>query len=254
MSRAAYRGIFFDLSGVIYDDRGLIDGAVEAIKHARDANLTLRFVTNTATKNATEILANLHAMGVDARPEELFTAPDAARSYIKQHQLHPLVLVHQAISADFQAYNAVDADCVLLGDARDDLSYANLNNAFRVCKAGAPLISIGMNKYFQTSEGLQLDAGAFAHALEWASGCDLVVMGKPSVDFFAEVVRSTGLEATNCLMVGDDVESDVLGAIEAGIAGCLVQTGKYRNGDETRLSPEAALVGSIAEVMGLISP
>ncbi|WP_339064996.1 HAD hydrolase-like protein [Teredinibacter turnerae] len=55
-------------------------------------------------------------------------------------------------------------------------------------------------------------------------------------------------------MVGDDVESDVLGAIEAGIAGCLVQTGKYRNGDETRLPPEAALVGSIAEVMGLISP
>ena len=54
---------------------------------------------------------------------------------------------------------------MLLGDARQDLNYDNLNAAFRLCKSGAPLIGIGMNKYFKDDEGLKLDAGGFIRLL-----------------------------------------------------------------------------------------
>ena len=65
-----------------------------------------------------------------------------------------------------------------------------------------------------------MDAGAFLQTLEYGASCEATVLGKPSVAFVAEVVQSLGLPAARCLMVGDDVEADVLGAIAAGLAGC----------------------------------
>jgi ribonucleotide monophosphatase NagD (HAD superfamily) len=61
-----------------------------------------------------------------------------------------------------------------------------------------------------------LDTGAFLQALEYGASCEATVLDKPSAAFFAEVVQSLGLPADSCLMVGDDVEADVQGAIAAG--------------------------------------
>lgn len=97
-----------------------------------------------------------------------------------------------------------------------------------------------------------LDAGAFLQALEYGAGCRATVVGKPSAAFFAEVVQSLGLPAASCLMVGDDVEADVQGAIDAGLKGALVQSGKYRPGDEIRLPPEAAMLREIRAVTALL--
>lgn len=254
MSNRRFRGLFLDLSGVIYDGERLIAGATEAIEQAREQGMVLRFVTNTATKSSAAILDKLRSMGVDIREGELFTAPEAARGYLTHHQLTPFLLVHKSIVADFAVASDVTPDCVVLGDARDDLSYQNLNRAFQLCKSGAPLVAIGMNKYFQAEQGLQLDAGAFATAIQWAADCDMVVMGKPSAEFFAEVVRSTSLLPDECIMVGDDVESDVLGAINSGLHGCLVKTGKYQPGDENRLPGEALAIDSIAGLLAALTP
>ncbi len=82
-----------------------------------------------------------------------------------------------------------------------------------------------------------MDAGAFVRALEYASGRKAKVLGKPSPHFFALAVESLGCQAHEAVMVGDDAEADVGGAMAAGLAGVLVQTGKYREGDEDQLDP-----------------
>ncbi|TVZ39728.1 HAD superfamily hydrolase (TIGR01458 family) [Alteromonadaceae bacterium 2753L.S.0a.02] len=243
-----FRGLFLDLSGVVYEGNTLVKGAREAIETAREMKIVLRFVTNTATKSTLAVLDKLAALGLDARPEELFTAPAAARAYILNNNLRPFLLVHQAIVSDFDGVIQAHPNCVVIGDARDGLSYANLNQAFQLCKSGAPLVAIGMNKYFQTEHGLQMDAGGFVRAVCWAADCDAIIMGKPSASFFAEVVKSTSLTPQECLMVGDDVEGDVLGALSAGLQGCLVKTGKYQNGDENRLPEGALVLDSIANL------
>jgi len=108
------------------------------------------------------------------------------------------------------------------------------------------------NRRFQEGGHWLLDAGAFLQALEYGASCEATVLGKPSAAFSAEVVQSLGLPAARCLMVGDDVEADVLGTIAAGLQGALVQTGNYRPGDELRLPQQAAVLPDVGAVSALL--
>ena len=246
----SYDALLLDLSGVLYDGHRVIDGARETVSvaEARKRNLVIRFVTNTATKSAATLIADFQRMQFDASPDEMFTATMAAKAYLQQHRLHPYLLLHPAIRDEFAALDQRKPNCVVLGDARDALNYSSLNTAFQLCKNGAPLIGIGMNKYFMDDRGLMLDAGAFIRAIEWAADVDAIIMDKPSSAFFDQVVASTGVPAARCLMIGDDVIADVAGAVAAGLQGCLVKTGKFLPGDERSLPPSARLIDSIRDL------
>lgn len=243
--------LLFDLSGVLYEGDACLPGAVDTIARAREQGLTLRFVTNTATKSREQILAKLGALGIEVKPDELFTAPDAAVAYLAERQQIPYALVHPAIAPLFRT-DAANYNCVVLGDARDGLNYATMNTAFRLLMDGCPLLGIGDNRYFRDTEGLSLDAGPFIHALAYAADVEPVIMGKPSALFFAQVVASTGLTPEQCLMIGDDVFGDVEGALNAGVQAALVQTGKYRLGDEHKLSRPAPLIAGVADLWSLL--
>lgn len=240
------QALLLDLSGVLYDGSTVINGALETVAEARQRGLTLRFVTNTASKSKQQTLRELLAMGFTLEESELFTAPQAAREYLQQHKLRPYCLLHDNLTDEFSDINQSNPNCVLLGDARDKLNYSSLNTAFQLCHQGLPLIAIGNNKYFLEHNQLQLDIGAFVKALEWAAGCEAIIMGKPSRTFFAQVVASTPFQAGQCLMVGDDVFGDVEGALSAGLQAVLVQTGKYLSGDEYKLPEPCRVIESVA--------
>ena len=86
-----------------------------------------------------------------------------------------------------------------------------------------------------------MDVGPFTTALEFALGREATIVGKPSGDFFASALKDLGISATDAVMVGDDVASDVGGAQAAGIRGVLVRTGKFRASDENHptVKPDA---------------
>lgn len=250
MGKQTIHAIFFDLSGVLYVGNKLIDGAIDTVAEARKRGLTVRFVTNTATRGFDEILGRLRDFGFEADKEELYTAPAAAKQLIVKKGWRPYCLIHKAIEPEFEDLDQSDPNCVVIGDARSDLNYETLNRAFRICQEGAPLIGIGMNRYFEGDDGLQLDAGPFIRAVAWASGIEPIVMGKPGKAFFNEIVASTSYSAGECLMVGDDAEADVGGAVNAGLNGCLVRTGKYQACDDAAIPEEARVIDSVARLFG----
>jgi ribonucleotide monophosphatase NagD (HAD superfamily) len=84
------------------------------------------------------------------------------------------------------------------------------------------------NLYWRTAEGLRLDSGAFLAGLEQAARVEAEITGKPARAFFEAALARLGAGAGETVMVGDDVESDVLGAQRAGITGVLVRTGKFQ--------------------------
>jgi ribonucleotide monophosphatase NagD (HAD superfamily) len=90
-------------------------------------------------------------------------------------------------------------------------------------------------------------------ALEYATGHEAYVVGKPAPPFFQTILRAAGASADESAMVGDDVESDVGGAQQAGLAGILVRTGKYRENavQASGVRPDAT-VDSIASVPTLL--
>jgi len=236
------RGVLLDLSGVLYVGEEAVPGAVESLARLRDAGLPVRFVTNVTRKPFERILQDLRGLGFDISADELLTAPRAARRYLESHGLHPYLLVHPALEQEFADLVGDAPDAVLLGDAEDGFSYANLNRAFRLLMEGAPLLAMGDNRYFRDRDGLSLDIGPFVAALEYASDERAVILGKPSADFFRVAVDALGCEPQEAVMVGDDALADVDGALAAGLHGILVKTGKYCDGDEDRITHSGAAV------------
>ncbi|XP_063887422.1 haloacid dehalogenase-like hydrolase domain-containing protein 2 isoform X3 [Scylla paramamosain] len=109
----------------------------------------------------------------------------------------------------------------------------------RLLLDGAPLIAIHKARYYKRGDGLALGPGAFVSGLEYSSGCKAEVVGKPEAAFFHSALQDLGCTPAQAVMIGDDVQDDVCGAMKAGLAGILVKTGKYRPGDESHaeLSP-----------------
>ncbi|KAK2179615.1 hypothetical protein NP493_480g03090 [Ridgeia piscesae] len=87
-----------------------------------------------------------------------------------------------------------------------------------------------------------LVAGPFVQGLEYATGVTAEVVGKPQKSFFHEAIRNLDIDPCNAVMIGDDARDDVSGAIDAGMLGILVKTGKYREGDEKKFLPSPTAV------------
>lgn len=247
----AFRGVLIDLAGVVYDGDTALPGARDALARLRSSGRAIRFVTNTTRKTKPTIHADLLRIGIDVGLSELFTPVEAAANWLAAHGATPHLLVHPAIEGAF-AKSAGAETAVVIGDAENRFTYGALNAAFRKLNGGAEFLALAKNRVFRDADGeLSLDAGAVVTALEYATGREAVVLGKPSADFFAEVVADMGAELgaelgaemgglalADVAMIGDDAESDVAGALRAGIgAGLLVKTGKYRPGDEARFDP-----------------
>ena len=232
------RGVLLDLGGVVFYGQTLVEGALEAIGRLRDAGLPVRYLTNTTRRSARRLTADLAQMGLKLAPGELLTPGQIAVDYLTTQRLTPHLLVHAGLEEEFSALPPGDAEAVVVGDAGERFTYSNLNAAYRKLEAGAAFLALAENRNFKDSDGERsIDAGAFVRALEYASGRKATVLGKPSEAFFRLAVEALGCGAEETVMVGDDAEADVGGAMAAGLMGVLVRTGKYRDGDEDRLDP-----------------
>jgi HAD superfamily hydrolase (TIGR01458 family) len=250
-------GLLLDLSGVIYVEDEPVAGAAEALADLRSRGVSIRLVTNTTMRPRRSILERLERLGIEAEPSELITPATLAASRCAQAGYKSVSLVvldelREDLEGLEQHGDSVDA--VIVGDLGDRWDYDVLNRAFRRLMDGADLIALQKNRYWETSEGLSLDAGPFVSALEYATGREAEVVGKPAPAFFELALGELGLSADRAAMVGDDVEADVGGAMDAGLAGILVRTGKYREDlvRESGIEPTAT-VDSIADVPELLS-
>ncbi|MFT6925521.1 MAG: HAD superfamily hydrolase (TIGR01458 family) [Psychromonas sp.] len=243
------KALFIDLSGVLYEGNKVISGAIAAIKKAKESQLQLRFVTNTSRKTRTQLLNELNNLGFELQQQELFTAPVAVHAWLQEQKLRPYCLIHHDIKSEFADLLQTEPNAVVIGDAEQDFCYDKLNRAFQLCQQGAPLVGIGYNRYFKIDGQLLLDAGPFIKALEFAASTQAIIIGKPSKDFFLQVLASTGLRADQVLMIGDDIYGDIEGAINAGLSGGLVRTGKYQPGDEHKISAPHLTFDSIVEAV-----
>ncbi|MGI9483290.1 MAG: TIGR01458 family HAD-type hydrolase [Hyphomicrobiales bacterium] len=232
-------GVLLDLSGVIYVGSEPLPGALEAVSRLRNIGLPLRFLTNTTRTPKRQILTNLHAMGLECGEDELFTPAQAARDWLAAHKCKPNLLIHPNLQEDFEGLAEFPGTAVVVGDAGEGFTFRALNTAFRTLVGGAEFIALAANRTFKDHDGeLSLDAGAFVTALEFGSGKTATVLGKPAPEFFGGALESMNVKAEEAVMIGDDAEADVSGAIAAGIgAGLLVRTGKYVEGAESLVNP-----------------
>jgi HAD superfamily hydrolase (TIGR01458 family) len=252
--------ILLDIDGVLHVSGEPVSGAGEAVRSLRADGHRLRFVTNNTTRARERLAGELRELGVGVGADELTTTPLAAARLLAGKRV--LALTMTAVRTDLEAQVELvdrDAEVVLLGGADETeetervFSYENLNRAFAELDGGARLVCLHRNRWWQTSRGPFLDAGAFVAGLEYAAGVEAEVVGKPSRAYFEAALAELGAAAEEAVMVGDDVESDIGGAKNAGLRAVLVRTGKFR---EEALTSAAVkpddVVASIADVPALL--
>jgi HAD superfamily hydrolase (TIGR01458 family) len=250
------RALLIDLDGVLYVEDAPIAGAREAVERLRSDGFALRFVTNTTALSRARTHEKLARLGFVVEEHELVTPAALALRHCrdKGHRRVELVM-NDEVKRDFEGLEHADgrADAVIVGDLGPAFGYDILNRAFRQVMDGAELIALQKNRYWLRADGLSLDVGPFVAAIEYASGRQAYVVGKPAPAFFAEILTDLEVDATEAAMVGDDIESDIGGALRAGLAAILVRTGKYRE-DAVRASgiEPTATVAGLPDVPALV--
>jgi HAD superfamily hydrolase (TIGR01458 family) len=199
-------------------------------------------------------------VGLPVTVDDVPTAPALTAAYLAEHypDASCLLLNSGDIGADLNGVRLIvddtPADVVIIGGAGEEFSYAALNRAFAQLRNGARLVAMHRNLYWRTREGLQLDGGAFLLGLEAAASVTAEVVGKPTAGFFTSALRHLHVDATEAVMIGDDIDADVLGAQRVGITGVLVRTGKFL--PDALAAADGVpdhVVGSIADVPDLLA-
>ncbi len=247
--------ILLDVDGVLHVSGEPIPGAAEAIRRLRANGHRLRFVTNTTTRSKAQLAAELRGLGVDLDESEVQTTADAAVAALRGRRV--LALVMHALVGDLDGLELVGegADAVLLGGADETpetnlvFSYMNLARAFAELEMGAELYCLHRNRWWQTKRGPLLDTGAFVVGLEYAAEIEATVLGKPSPSYFEAACQALDAEPGMTWMVGDDLESDIIGARGMGMRTVLVRTGKFRPDavEASRIRPDG-IVSSIGQL------
>jgi HAD superfamily hydrolase (TIGR01458 family) len=262
------RGVLFDLDGTIYTDTGLVPGVLDTLRALRTRRIPYRFVTNTTGRSRRELQDRLLGYGFEARPDEILT-PVLAAVAVCRERGHGLIapLVPEGTLEDFdglalaggisgRSSSSIPA-AVVIGDLGELWTFRLLQEAFSLVLGGAELIALSRDRFWHKAGRLELDAGPFVAALEYATGKAALVTGKPSTEFYRAAVSALGLPPEvpggEVVMVGDDLWSDVQGAQRSGLRGWLVRTGKFREQqlEESGIRPDRILE-SAADVASLV--
>ncbi|HEY5602675.1 MAG TPA: TIGR01458 family HAD-type hydrolase [Gammaproteobacteria bacterium] len=250
------KAILFDLDGVLYVGDQPIAGAAQTVQWCVANGIPHLFITNTTSKPRSAIAAKLSAFDINVAENRILTPPAAAVQWLHENHLHRLALfVSDITRQEFSVFTAVETedatvDAVVVGDMGVAWDFATLNRAFRLLlQQPAPhLIALGLTRYWRAQDGLRLDAGAYVAALQYASGREPVVMGKPARVFYHTALHQLGVSPEQAIMVGDDIKTDIDGAQQAGMKGVLVRTGKFHESDLNKGVKPAAIINSVADL------
>lgn len=250
--------VLFDMDGVLYNSESPIAGAVETLAWVRSRGIAHLFVTNTTSRSRAVLAAKLARFGIPGGEDDILTPTVAAAAWLRANAPGAALalFVREAARADFDGLRLLPddaehgADFVVIGDLGTHWDFRTLNRAFRLLhhNPAARLIALGMTRYWLAADGISLDVAPFVAALEHATGRRPEVFGKPAANFFHAAAARLGLPPCDVLMVGDDVDADVGGAMAAGLKGALVRTGKFCPTDlDGPVRPDAVL-DSVADL------
>jgi HAD superfamily hydrolase (TIGR01458 family) len=247
-----YQALFVDIDGTIYFKGQLIEGAIDFLKELKENDVAIRYLTNTTSISPSKIVERLNSYGLDVTDQECFTPITAAQVYLEKHRnLSYYVAASPDLKREFDQsrWNDADPDCVVLGELREVCSYEELNKIFTFISHGSRLFSTSYSPYFYTATGeKKMDTGAFARMFEACLQIKAEIIGKPAPLFYQMALASVDIDTNQCIAVGDDIDTDILGANQVDIFSVLVKTGKYDEAyvKASNIAPDA-IVTSLSE-------
>ncbi len=242
------KGILSDIDGTLYFKGNPVPNSIETVSKLRKAGVKLLFLTNTDSKSPNTVLKTLQEYGFAVNKNEIFTPIIAVKEFLNKHpDKISYFVTTKEVAEEFKEFRQVKdseiPDFVIIGDFHDNWDIKRLNLAFRYVLKGAKLLGTQGNIYYLDHNGEPvIDTGSFVYMIANAANVVPKIFGKPSKEYFLQALCKIDLNPNEAFVVGDDLESDIQGAINAGIKGILVKTGKGQLLDSSSLKVKPYLI------------
>lgn len=234
-----FKALVIDLDGSVYYGNKLIEKADEALTLLRE-NYDVLFLTNNSTRSREAFVQKLAHLGIPCQKHHVVTSGYAAANYIQVHYPRSSVYVigEQGLKQELLELGITlceDAcDSVLVGLDKD-FNYTKMSKALNFILKGAVFIATNTDPFLISSEGVKPGAGAVVASLETASGKKAIVTGKPSAFIADLMIKQLQVKPQEILMVGDNLQTDILIGIKSGMKTALVLTGASKRHDIEKL-------------------
>ncbi len=235
MYEALYRSkaVLFDLDGTLIRGEKAIPGAVSFVRQLAEMGKRIVYLTNNATRTREAVALMLSRQGFPASPEMVLTSSVAAAALIQHHlgigkkvyAIGEEGLTSPLLAAECEwVKNEEHADAVVVGLHRQ-VTYAHFEHAVRHVLRGAFFLATNRDRVIPLENGFAPGAGALVALIAYATGVEPMLAGKPSAAFVDEALAMAGVERTDAILIGDNLETDILAAKNAGIHSVLVESG-----------------------------
>ncbi|MGH3010232.1 MAG: HAD-IIA family hydrolase [Gaiellaceae bacterium] len=241
----AFDGLILDLDGVVWLGLVPVPGSVDAIAGLRESGVQIVFLTNDPRSSRADYAARLTQLGIPAESIQIVTSGSALARYVGEREgpgAHVFAIGSPMFKAELAASGlslceglAARAARVVAVGGHDSFDYDELRTAAQALRRGATLYAAGRDAAFPMPDGPWPGTGSIVAAVEVAGGTRAITVGKPE-PFVFDLARSALRKCHRIAVVGDSLESDIVGGKHAGLATVLVLTGTC-TADDVAVSP-----------------
>jgi NagD protein len=254
MSLGTRKGFLIDMDGVIYRGSELIPGAAEFIASLRRLRIPFIFLTNNSQRTRRDVAMKLTRMGVPVEDKHIYTCAMATARFLASQKPHGTAYVIgeggllNALHSNGYAVVDKSPDYVVVGEGRT-LTYEMLEQAVQLVLDGAKLIATNLDPNCPTISGTRPGCGAIVSLIEKATGIQAFSVGKPSPVMMRQARKELGMATSETIMIGDTMETDILGGVQMGYRTILVLSGGTRREDLAKHAYQPDMVvNSVADL------
>lgn len=241
-----YAAVLLDLDGTLYHEDHVLPGAVALVQRLQKEGRKYACLTNSTT-SPQRLHTRLRRMGIEMPPENIYTAAAAAADYVLEHfpptpRIFNLATegVQEMLDEKVEWVHTPDEKCdaVIAGAPANTFATAERQRiALYLLRAGATLVGVCADRLYPSPRGLEFGSGAMTTMLAYAANVAPLYTGKPEPIFFQELCHKLKVEPARCILIGDNLESDIAGAANLKMDTILTLTGVSQIQDLERLSP-----------------
>jgi NagD protein len=224
------RGFLIDMDGVIYRGGELIAGADRFINRLVREEIPFLFLTNNSQRTRRDVAMKLSRLNIAVSETHIYTCAMSTARFLATQKANGTAYVIgeggllMALHENGYAVVDHDPDYVVVGEGRT-VNLEMLETAVQMILNGAKLIATNLDPNCPTRNGTRPGAGATVAYLEAATGCHAMNCGKPSPIMMRGARKELGLATSQTVMIGDTMDTDILGGVQMGYQTILVLTG-----------------------------
>jgi len=224
-----FKPLLIDLDGVLKLENSPAPDVKEFFNFINENQIPACILSNSTLRTGEQVKEFFTSHKIELSIPAI-TAFDATLSFVKKNYKKVQVYCREYLIHHFEGMiDDENPEAIVIGDIEDRWNYQIVNDIFKKVFAGADLVAMHKNKYWNPAGELLIDAGAFITAIEYSSDKEAILIGKPSPLYFKAALESIDARIENgFFMIGDDIENDIIAAQNLGGIGILIFTGKTK--------------------------